>query len=107
MSPQVLQVLLSLHAEPRHGYAIIQDIRDRTGQQIRLTASTLYDALARLLDQGLIREIETPADERDSRRRSYELTALGRQAMAREIARLEEVLRSARSVRRPKKGTAR
>src|SRR5262245_56979048 len=106
MSPQVLQVLLSLHDEPRHGYAIIQDIRDRTDRQIQLTASTLYDALARLLEKALIRGTGTPAG-RDSRRRYYELTPLGRQETTREITRLEDLLRSARTVRRPRKGATR
>ena len=53
MSPQVFQILLSLHDHPLHGYAIIQDIAKRTDGEVRLTASTLYDALARLVEQGL------------------------------------------------------
>ncbi|HUF48737.1 MAG TPA: PadR family transcriptional regulator, partial [Vicinamibacterales bacterium] len=62
LSAQVFQVLLSLADGPRHGYAMIQDIGERTGGQMRLTASTLYDALARLVDQTWIEECDAPAD---------------------------------------------
>jgi DNA-binding PadR family transcriptional regulator len=96
MTPQVFQVLLSLSDAPRHGYAMIQDIDDRTGGEIRLTASTLYDALARLVDAGLIAEVPAPAADRDSRRRYYSLTRAGREAAATEARRLQRVLSMAR-----------
>jgi DNA-binding PadR family transcriptional regulator len=93
LSPQVFQILLSLHQGAQHGYAIIQDVTDRTSGEIRLTASTLYDALARLVDQQLIEEADSPVDEgaQDSRRRYYALTALGRQASKLEVDRLERL----------------
>jgi hypothetical protein len=89
LTPQVFHILLSLHDGPRHGYSIIQDIRHRTGGEMQLTASTLYDAVARLSDQSLIQQVPEPArDEvgdpesaparRDKRRRYYAVTALGR-----------------------------
>ena len=97
MTPQVFQVLLSLSDAPRHGYAMIQDIDERTGGEIRLTASTLYDALARLVDDGLIAEVEAPDNTaRDSRRRYYALTREGRDAAATEAHRLERTLSMAR-----------
>jgi DNA-binding PadR family transcriptional regulator len=98
LSPQVLQILLSLCSGPRHGYSIIQDIRERTAEEIRLTASTLYDALARLLDQGWIEEVDAPDDAGDSRRRYYALTRGGREAAQSEIARLERLVRAARAI---------
>ena len=99
MSPQVFQILLSLHDHPLHGYAIIQDIAKRTDGEVRLTASTLYDALARLVDQAWIAEVDAPADAEahDSRRRYYGLTAAGRDAAEREAARLQRVVASARA----------
>jgi len=63
LSPQVFQILVSLLDGPRHGYAVIQDIRERTQDEIRLTASTLYDALARLHDQGWIDETDGPGTD--------------------------------------------
>lgn len=101
LSPQVFHVLLSLHDEPRHGYSVIQDIRLRTNDEMQLTASTLYDALARLVDQELIEEVPAPADpepgdRRDKRRRYYGLTRLGRDVVAAEQGRLERLVRMGR-----------
>jgi DNA-binding PadR family transcriptional regulator len=95
LSPQVFQVLLSLSDGPLHGYAIITDIGARTEGEMRLTASTLYDALARLLDQALIEEV----DSGDSRRRSYRLTRLGRDVAEAEAHRLERLIAMARDKR--------
>lgn len=115
MSPQVFQILLSLVDRPLHGYAIIQDVSARTNGEITLTASTLYDALARLVDQAWIAEVDAPADasgdsardrraapgagagRSDSRRRYYTLTRAGKQAAEAEAARLQRVLATARA----------
>ena len=99
LSPQVFQVLLSLHGEPQHGYAIIQDVRARTKDEMRLTASTLYDALARLVDQGLIEEVNPPIGTSDARRRFYGLTPLGRDVAKLEVRRLEQLIEMARAKR--------
>jgi len=99
LTPQVFQILLSLSDGPVHGYAVINDIRDRTDGEMQLTASTLYDALARLLDQSLIAEIDPPDDERDSRRRYYALTAGGRNVLVAETRRLERLLAMAKQKR--------
>lgn len=101
MTPQVFQILLSLAEGPRHGYAVIADIRERTGGEMELTASTLYDALARLVDQSLIAAAVVPeaAVSGDARRRYYELTPQGRAAAEQESRRLERLLAMARSKR--------
>ncbi|MEM7417154.1 MAG: helix-turn-helix transcriptional regulator [Gemmatimonadota bacterium] len=49
LSVPVHQILLSLAASDRHGYAIIKEIAERTEGDVTLTASTLYGALARML----------------------------------------------------------
>jgi DNA-binding PadR family transcriptional regulator len=92
LSSQVFQVLLSLSDGPLHGYAIIVDVGERTGGEMRLTASTLYDALSRLLDEALIEELERD----DPRRRSYQLTKLGRDVAEAEARRLERLIAMAR-----------
>jgi DNA-binding PadR family transcriptional regulator len=99
LSPQVFLILLSLAAEDRHGYAIIQDVEQRTDGEMVLTASTLYAALKRLLDAGWIAERATkPKGEKDDpRRRYYELTAVGRQAARAEARRLERLSQLARA----------
>lgn len=101
MTPQVFQILLSLADAPKHGYAIIADIRERTSDEMQLTASTLYDALARLADQALIAEAPAPADttSADSRRRYYHLTSAGRAAAEQESSRLSRLLQMARAKR--------
>jgi DNA-binding PadR family transcriptional regulator len=98
MSPQVFQILLALVDGPLHGYAIIQDVASRTNGEIKLTASTLYDALARLVDLAWIEEAPAPRGrDADSRRRYYRLTAEGRDAAGRETARLGRLLSAARA----------
>jgi DNA-binding PadR family transcriptional regulator len=101
LSPQVFQILLSLAEEDLHGYAIIGDVRERTAGEMRLTASTLYAALKRLLDERLIEELaERPRDgQDDARRRYYRITRAGREAGRREAARLETLAAMARGTR--------
>lgn len=98
MSPQVFHILLSLADQDLHGYAIVADISRRTGGRVVLTASTLYAALKRLLDEGLVEELERPADD-DPRRRYYRITRLGRAAGRAEATRLEELAQMAREKR--------
>ena len=76
-------ILMALAAGDRHGYAIIQDVAERTGGSIRLGAGTLYRSLQRMLEQGLIVETEDrPAPEMDDeRRRYYRITAAGRKML--------------------------
>ena len=67
-----LLVMGSLSSGPKHGYAIIQDVEQTTGN--RLGPGTLYGALARLEERGLIEALE---EEDGSPRRPYRLTARG------------------------------
>jgi DNA-binding PadR family transcriptional regulator len=101
LSTQVFQILLSLVDADLHGYAIIQDVANRTGGEVRLTASTLYAAIPRLLEAGWIVEAtrRPRADEDDPRRRYYQLTAAGREAARTEAQRLERLAGMARRKR--------
>ena len=94
----VFQILLSLADRDLHGYAIIQDIRRRTGDEVRLTASTLYAAVKRLLAGGLIEELDERPDPAldDARRRYDRVTVYGREVARLEAARLERVTAQAR-----------
>ena len=65
-----LYILASLTEGPKHGYAIMTDVEAATGRP--LGPGTLYAALARLEERGLI-EALAPVD----RRRPYRLTAVG------------------------------
>jgi DNA-binding PadR family transcriptional regulator len=98
LSAQVFQILLSLVDDDLHGYAIIQDVAARTGGEVRLTASTLYAAIKRLLDSGWIEEVrQRPRGDDDPRRRYYRLTARGRQAARVEALRVERLAGMARA----------
>jgi DNA-binding PadR family transcriptional regulator len=101
LKPHWFHVLLSLADEPNHGYAIMQEVLDRTAGKVRLWPATLYGTLQRLIESELIEESDLrPApDLDDARRRYYRLTALGRDVLRAESARLEELVRVIRSKR--------
>jgi len=101
LSTQVFQILLSLLDGDMHGYALIQDIRRRTDDEIVLTASTLYAAVKRMLGVGWIEEVqpEEPPPDHDERRRYYRMTVLGRTAARAEAQRLERLTNMARDKR--------
>lgn len=94
----MLQILLALVGEDRHGYGILLEIEERTGG-VRLGTGTLYTALQRLVSKGLIEESEErPApDLDDQRRRYYRLTEQGREVARGEAARLETIVGMARA----------
>ena len=74
LSPHQFHILLALTDAERHGYALIQDIHRRTGGDLRLGTGTLYTAIARLVELGLL--VDTGRS--DDRRRYYRLTTMGR-----------------------------
>src|SRR4051812_4753068 len=93
----VLEIALALAAGERHGYEIMQDVERRTDGQIALHPGTLYRALGRLLDQGLIEELdERPSPDDDERRRYYRLTPLGQAVARAEVDRLARQVSAAR-----------
>ena len=92
-------ILMAVASEDRHGYAIIQDVEQRTGGKLRLSAGTLYRSIQRMLEQGmLIETTERPAPELDDeRRRYYRITPLGTQVARAEVHRLSELVTMARA----------
>jgi DNA-binding PadR family transcriptional regulator len=100
LSPQTFQILLSLaEGADLHGYAIIQDVRERTAGEMAMTASTLYAAIKRMLDAGLIAEVDAPAETGGAPRRCYRITRTGRSAAEREAERLSRTVAMARDKR--------
>lgn len=97
-----LDILLSIAEKPMHGYAILKDATERMGRHPGFEIPTLYRALRRMRDIGLIRTLESrDAEETDARRQYWQATALGREALVAEIARLERVVEEgAESVKR-------
>jgi DNA-binding PadR family transcriptional regulator len=92
----VFQILLSLVDQELHGYALITDVDRRTDGEVRLTASTLYGAVARMLEAGLIEEVTDAGEER---RRLYRISRTGRALLKREAERLARAAAWAREKR--------
>jgi DNA-binding PadR family transcriptional regulator len=92
-------ILVALADRDRHGYSIMQDIAARTGGQICLSPSTLYTAVRRMLEDGLIDELDERPDPEhdDERRRYYRISGFGRQVAVCEARRLERLLADARA----------
>lgn len=77
LTPLMFQILVALSAGDRHGYAIMQEIEERTHGAFRIGAGTLYRAIKQLVDAGLMAELDADAGHRQ--RRNYRLTAAGRE----------------------------
>lgn len=98
LTPAVFHILLALAKGPMHGYAIMKEIESITDSQMEIGPGTLYGAIKRLLEDGLIEETGAPPGEDldDRPRRYYRLTTPGEVLLRAEVARLEKVLRAAR-----------
>jgi DNA-binding PadR family transcriptional regulator len=83
-SDPALLVLSSLAGGEKHGYAMVSDVLEMAG--VHLGPGTLYGALARLQEQGLIEAL--PAE---GRRRPYRITAAGSQALAQQLTTIAAV----------------
>ena len=97
LAPAMLHILLALAGESLHGYGIMQEVLRQTESRYKLGPGTLYDNLQRLMRQELVEEVSALPEEEKSRRRYYQLTALGRGVLAAEVTRLEGVIKTART----------
>lgn len=91
-------ILLSLIPEKKHGYAILKEVENLSQGSVSLSTSTLYGALSRLQEQGLIKRVSI--EEKDIRRpglprKSYMLTETGRTILRLETARLKVIVSAA------------
>jgi len=98
LAAPVLHILLALGADAKHGYAIMQDISERSEGQIRLLPGTLYSTIKKMLADGLIEEVDAPrsADSDDERRRYYKVTKAGKLAAETETRRLAMLVKLGR-----------
>lgn len=94
-------ILLALAGDERHGYAILQEVEQLTGGELRLEPGTLYRALHRMLKDGWVAESarRPAAQSDDERRRYYRLTPLGRRIATAEADRLSRLVTVARAYR--------
>jgi PadR family transcriptional regulator PadR len=93
LSEASFYILLSLAPDAKHGYAIWKDVADLSRGSLKLSTSTLYDALERLLQQGLIeREQEAKQQNNGRPRKRYRLNNLGKQVLATDINRMRNLV---------------
>ncbi len=94
-------ILLSLADEPRHGLAITDDVRERTGGRLHLWPGVLYTALKKMTAAGLVVETTPPAGfaAAGGKPRFFKITASGRRACADEAVYLSSVVDAARAKR--------
>lgn len=108
LSLPVIHILLALSDGAAHGYAIKQAVEARAGGTIRLGPGTLYEAIQRLLDGGLIAEEEPkgegPANGQEAQRRYYALTDRGWDVLRYEVRQLNAIVDAARANPRLRKG---
>ena len=67
LPPATFHILVALADGDRHGYAIMQEVAGRTGGALKLSAGTLYRSIQRMLEQGLVIEVGTPAGRQGRR----------------------------------------
>jgi DNA-binding PadR family transcriptional regulator len=100
LTPVALNILLALADGERHGYGIMLEVRERTDGRVRLGPGTLYGAIKRLKEGGVIEESGQRPDpgetSDDERRRYYRLTGFGGEVLAAEVERLDGLVRAAR-----------
>jgi DNA-binding PadR family transcriptional regulator len=94
-----LHILLVLGDGPSHGYAIGKMMQERSDGRLSPTTGTLYHALRRLHEEGLISEAQVSSGDegKGPRRQYFKLTQFGRRVFAAEATRLQAVLAAARS----------
>ena len=93
LTEPVFLILTSLAEQPRHGYALLQDIGQISQQRVLLSTGTLYGALRRLLEEGLIERFSQ--DDTSREKQAYQLTPEGRRQLQLEVGRMKQLMRIA------------
>lgn len=104
LTPVAFEILLALAEGERHGYDVMVGIERRTAGRISLNPGTLYRALDRLVQEGLLTSTAGSVDGQN--RRLFSVSALGRAVAAAEAARMSDQVLAARSVRLFNRGGA-
>lgn len=94
LTEAVFYILLSLY-KPLHGYGIMQNVKELSNERVNLGAGTLYGAINTLLEKNWIKSID---GEKDSRKKEYEITSLGKKVISGEIVRLEELIANGKKI---------
>ena len=92
-----LHILLALAGDTMHGWAVIKRIEEMTSGATCPSSGSLYLAMGRLEERGLLEEVASPVEDADARRRYYRLTPLGRRVLEAESQRLAGLVEIARA----------
>ena len=97
LSEPSFYILLSLSAGRKHGYAILKEVPVLSQAAVKLSTSTLYEALSRMQEQGLIAQVKNPPEPTGGPglpRKAYQLTELGRSILEAEMSRLHRMVKA-------------
>lgn len=93
-----LHILLALaEGDAAHGWAVIKRISEMTEGSTDPSTGSLYLAMVRLEERGLLTEVDAPSDDVDARRKYYRITRLGRSVLAAETRRLAGLVKLAQA----------
>ncbi len=98
LTEEVYYILLSL-IEPCHGYGIMQHVEKLSNGRVRLAAGTLYGAINSLLEKNWVKAL---SNSTDSRKKDYQITPLGYNALLNELDRLKELYDNGQSILKEK-----
>jgi DNA-binding PadR family transcriptional regulator len=101
LPPAAFLILVSLAAEPSHGYQLKKDLLERSDGSIDLDPGSLYRLIFKLGEDGLI-EAAAPHEPDAGQRRVYQLTRVGRGVLKAETARLAGMVEQARAISAPR-----
>lgn len=97
LTPVAFEILLALAEGERHGYEVMLEIERRSAGRISPNPGTLYRALDRLVQEGLLTSAVRSVE--GEKRRVFSVSPLGRAVAAAEAARLSDQVLAARSLR--------
>jgi PadR family transcriptional regulator, regulatory protein PadR len=105
ISKSDIYLLLALAEGPAHGYAMMQNMRERSAGAVRVSTGSFYRRLSALLTAGLVEETAGPKQDDPRRGAYYRLTATGRRALAEERDRLAALVAAVDGLRAaPRRG---
>jgi DNA-binding PadR family transcriptional regulator len=101
LTPAMFHILLALADKERHGYEIMREVDERSEGKMRVGPGTLYGSIKRMLNDGLIEELDERPDPEldDERRRYYRLSDFGRRVAIAEAERLDKLVKKLLSAR--------
>jgi DNA-binding PadR family transcriptional regulator len=107
LKPAALYMLFALSDHDRHGYAIMQAVRELSEGRVPIQTGSFYRHLSQLIASGLVAEVASKRPPADARRGvDYRLTPRGRQVLEDERRHLKSLIALAGGLRASRKGTA-